>query len=89
MGVAIGFSGFTSSQRSEPARQAPAATKNEVVQPKRSAIHGVSEAVTAPPTCPPMFIRPDTVPADLPAMSAVTDQKRFGLKMSFLRRGAR
>jgi hypothetical protein len=36
---------------------------------------GVSVAVTVPPICAPIFITPDTEPADSPAMSAVTDQK--------------
>ena len=36
---------------------------------------GVSVAVTVLPICAPIFMTPDTEPADSPAMSAVTDQK--------------
>src|SRR4051795_3679453 len=38
---------------------------------------GVSDAVTAPPICPPMFITPETDPEERPAMSAVTDQNEL------------
>jgi hypothetical protein len=34
----------------------------------------VSVAVTVLPICAPMFMTPETEPADSPAMSAVTDQ---------------
>ena len=55
----------------------PAATRNEVVQPNRAAIQGVSEAVIAAPIWFPIFMNPDTDPEDAPAMSAVTDQKEL------------
>ena len=35
---------------------------------------GVNEAVTAPPICPPMFMKPETEPENGPAISAVIDQ---------------
>src|ERR1017187_8138791 len=38
---------------------------------------GVSDAVTTPPTCPPMFIVPDTAPAERFPISALTDQKEL------------
>jgi hypothetical protein len=38
---------------------------------------GVRDAVTAPPIWFPMFIKPDTEPADFPAISTVTDQKEL------------
>ena len=65
------------SHSKDPAAHRAAATRNDAVQLKRWAIHGVSEAVTAPPICPPIFITPDTDPAEAPAMSAVTDQKEL------------
>ena len=37
-------------------------------------VHGVSDAVSAPPACAPIFINPDAEPAQSPAISAVTDQ---------------
>ena len=39
-----------------------------------AAMNGVRMDVKAPPICPPMFIRPETEPAEAPAMSAVTAQ---------------
>src|ERR1017187_571746 len=36
---------------------------------------GVRDAVRTPPNCPPMFIVPDTAPAERPPISALTDQK--------------
>src|SRR5580704_1611958 len=70
-------SGFTMSQAKEPAAHKAAATRNDAVQLKWCAIQGVREAVTAPPICPPIFITPDTDPAEAPAMSAVTDQNEL------------
>jgi len=61
----------------DPAAHKTAATRNDAVQLKRCAIQGVSEAVTAPPICPPIFITPETDPAAAPAMSAVTDQNEL------------
>ena len=69
--------GSTTSQLTAPSRHKPAATRNEAVQPYRTAIHGVREPVKAPPICPPIFMNPDTDPADAPAMSAVSDQNEL------------
>src|SRR5207248_4218489 len=41
------------------------------------AIHGVKGAVTKPPSCAPIFIKPETEPEEGPAISAVTDQKEL------------
>ena len=71
------LAGSTASQLAAPRTHNPAATRNDDVQPNRPAIQGVSEAVTAPPNCPPMFMNPDTKPEEVPAMSAVTDQKEL------------
>ena len=57
--------------------QNAAAVRNDAVHPKRPAIQGLNEAVTTPPIWPPIFITPDTEPADEPARSAVTDQKEL------------
>src|SRR5260370_37449925 len=38
---------------------------------------GVSEAVTAPPSCAPMFVKPETEPEKAPPISALTDQKEL------------
>jgi len=46
---------------------------NAEVHPSWDAIHGVSDAVIAPPIWQPMFITPDTTPVWTPAKSAVTD----------------
>jgi hypothetical protein len=70
----MGSSGFTSSHAAEPSAARAAATRNEAVHPNAPAIIGVTVAVTAPPICPTMFISPDAVPAERPAMSAVTAQ---------------
>jgi len=66
--------GSTSNQANAPVPHKSAATPNEAPQPKREAINGVSVAVTVLPICAPMFMTPETEPADSPAMSAVTDQ---------------
>src|SRR5262249_16245585 len=66
--------GSTSSQAKPPATLNAAATRNEQVQPYCWAIAGVRDAVSAPPNCAPMFMKPDVEPALFPAMSAVTDQ---------------
>ena len=66
--------GSTSNQASAPVAHIRAATPNAAPQPKRVAIMGVSVAVTVLPICAPMFMTPETEPADSPAMSAVTDQ---------------
>ena len=57
--------GSTSSQAAAPRRHRPAATRNDTVQPKWAAIQGVSEAVTAPPICAPVFMKPETEPDEL------------------------
>ena len=54
-----------------------AAVAKEVVQPKRAAIHGVSEAVTAPPIWPPMFMALEKRAELEPARSTATDQKEL------------
>ena len=51
--------------------------RKDADHPKRVAIQGDREAVTAPPIWPPMFISPETVPDDGPAISAVTAQKEL------------
>jgi len=66
--------GSTHNQANAPVPHKSAATPNEAPQPKREAIKGVSVAVTVLPICAPIFMTPDTEPADSPAMSAVTDQ---------------
>src|SRR5216683_2144026 len=38
---------------------------------------GVSEAVTAPPNCAPIFMKPETEPEKAPPISALTDQKEL------------
>src|ERR1700676_2417548 len=43
---------------------------------------GVSEAVTAPPSCAPMFMKPETEPEKAPPISALTDQKELCEKYS-------
>src|SRR5512146_492766 len=69
--------GSTSNQAIAPTAQSAAATRKEAVQPNRPAMAGVKEAVSAPPSCAPMFMKPETEPEDGPAMSAVTDQKEL------------
>ena|ERR1700691_6051379 len=69
--------GSTSSQLAAPRMHNAAAARNDVVQPNRAAIQGVSEAVSAAPIWLPIFIKPDTEPEDVPARSAVTDQKEL------------
>src|ERR1017187_10107337 len=69
--------GFTHSQTRDPITPRPAATRNDADQPKRAATNGVRDGATTPPNCPIIFITPETVPAEGPAMSAVTDQKEL------------
>src|ERR1039458_3105197 len=69
--------GSTRSQAAAPATHKAVAVRNEAGHPKCAAISGVSEAVTTAPNCPPMFITPETEPAELPARSAVTDQNEL------------
>src|SRR5258707_15203045 len=38
---------------------------------------GVREAVTAPPSCAPIFMKPETEPEKAPPISALTDQKEL------------
>src|SRR5581483_4374461 len=66
--------GSTSNQARAPNAHRAAATWKDAGQLKRCAMNGVRDAVTALPICPPMFMSPETVPAEGPAMSAVTDQ---------------
>ena len=49
----------------------------DVTHPKRCAIQGVSDAVTAPPICPPMFTMLEKTPELRPAMSTETDQNEL------------
>src|SRR5664280_2604865 len=69
--------GSTNSHASDPTTQRAAATRKGEGQPKTLASTGVREAVTVPPIWLPMFITPETDPAERPAMSAVTDQKQL------------
>src|SRR5260370_39520269 len=55
-----------------------AAMAKDVTQPKRCATHGVSDAVTAPPICPPIFTMLEKTPELRPAMSTDTDQNELG-----------
>ena len=56
--------GSTINQAADPITHKAAATRNDAVQPNFTAIQGVSCAVTAPPICAPMFMKPETEPAD-------------------------
>src|SRR6202022_3476520 len=67
-------SGCTTSQQKPPTTAIAAATAKDVVHPYRCPIHGVSEAVSAPPICPPMFTREEKTPELRPAISTETDQ---------------
>jgi hypothetical protein len=69
--------GSTTSQLAAPTTHSAAATRKEDVHPKRDAIHGVNIAVRKAPNWLPVFMIPETVPDDPPAMSAVTDQKEL------------
>jgi hypothetical protein len=69
--------GSTISQAKAPNIANMVAVKNDASHPKWEAINGVSEAVAAPPSCPPIFIVPETMPEYSPAKSAVTDQKQL------------
>src|SRR5207302_630160 len=62
---------------SAPRAHNPAATENGMLQPKYLAITGVNCAVSAPPIWLPMFITPETDPADAPAISELTDQNEL------------
>src|SRR5256885_1245351 len=73
-GVVRQFWGFTTSHKNAPNAHNVAATRNEAVQPNWAATAGVSDAVSIPPSCAPMFMKPDTEPDDEPARPAVTDQ---------------
>src|ERR1039458_7002748 len=70
-------SGFTNSHARDPTAPRPAATRNAADQPNCAASNGVREGATTPPNCPIIFITPETVPAEGPAISAVTDQKEL------------
>src|SRR5947199_7767455 len=70
-------SGSTSSHANAPMPHKHAATTNEAVHPYCAAIHGVSDAVSAPPACAPMFINPENDPENEPPISALTDQKEL------------
>ena len=70
-------SGFTNSQAEAPRTARIVAARNEASHPKRAAISGVSEAVTAAPTWQLMFTVLETTPANSRAKSAVTDQKQL------------
>ena len=72
-----GSSGCTVIQQIAPITASAAATAKELIQPKRCAIHGVREAVTAPPICPPMFTMLEKTPELRPAISTDTDQKEL------------
>ena len=69
--------GSTMSQLAAPIRRNADATRNETVHENRVASHGVKKAVSAAPIWLPMFMNPDTDPAEVPAISAVTDQKEL------------
>src|SRR6516225_10104719 len=45
-------------------------------------MRGVRDAVSVLPACAPMFIRPETVPAEGPAMKAETAQKELWARYS-------
>src|ERR1700739_4820466 len=66
--------GSTASQAAAPSALSVAATRKGYVQRRCWAMTGVSSAVTAPPNCAPMFMKPEADPALGPAISAVTDQ---------------
>src|SRR5579871_754969 len=70
-------SGSTIIHASPPRTHSPAATAKDAVHPKRLAIAGVSDAVTAPPICAPLFMIPETEPDEEPPISADTDQKEL------------
>jgi hypothetical protein len=67
--------GSMASHATAPSAAMEAAVTNDISHPKWAAISGVSEAVQAPPACPPIFMMPETPPTFSPAMSAVTAQK--------------
>src|SRR2546428_6323838 len=67
-------SGWTPSQKNAPRNARTAATYSALSQPKRWAISGVRVGERAPPRFPPMFMKPDTVPAWALARSMVAAQ---------------
>src|SRR5258706_1962924 len=69
--------GKTSSQARPPHAHNAAATRKDAVQPNFVAMAGVRDAVRAPPNWPPMFIKPDTDPAALFPISALSDQNEL------------
>src|SRR5665213_1240708 len=73
----IARSGCTIVQQIAPTIANEAATAKDVFHPNRCAIHGVSEAVTAPPIWPPMLIMLENGPELIPAISIATDQKEL------------
>src|SRR3984957_9137596 len=75
--AASGCSGCTVIHRKAPTTASAAAMAKDAVQPNRCAIQGVSEAVTAPPTCAPMLTMLEKIPELRPAMSAETDQNEL------------
>jgi hypothetical protein len=68
---------YTSNHAPPPQRTSMAATIKAAVQPNFMAIQGVSEELIAPLIWHPMFIVPDTAPAEEPPISALTDQKEL------------
>src|SRR5689334_16664662 len=75
-------SGFTTSHASDPTTHRAAATRNAAVQPNWAAIQGVRDAVMAPAVWLHMFMTPETLPAEVPPRSAVTDQKELAERYS-------
>src|SRR6185312_3863735 len=73
-------SGSTINQATPLKKQSPAATQNDISHPKCSATNGVKLAVTTPPNCPPIFMTPETEPAERPPMSELTDQNALCAK---------
>src|SRR5712692_5324423 len=70
----IARSGCTPSHSSAPNTARAAATYSALSQPNRWARNGVRVGDNAPPRFPPMFIKPDTVPAYELARSMVEAQ---------------
>src|SRR5208337_1165201 len=69
------LSGLMTSHAAPPSSAMEAAVTKDISHPKWAAISGVSEAVQAPPACPPMFMIAETTPTFSPAISAETAQK--------------
>src|SRR5215469_2088904 len=78
----ISRSGRTAAHATAATRQRPAAVKKDADQPNWSPIQRVAIVVMKPPTWAPIFITPDTAPADGPAMSALADQKELWARYS-------